>query len=362
MGDGTKENPFTREDVQKKIEEHNGTARYLDLSDKTFEEGIDLSELDLEGIVLRDARFPTHFEGQKLVGAKFNGSNLNRADFRNINLQYAQFGMLNKQPTRLEGADLRSTILLNANFQCADLSCAKFGKVENENFRPATLENTDFRKANLFLANFIGCYFYGTKLEGAYIRGADIYDAHLEEADWGSYVAGEEKKGEFYFAEYVYRRLKMWYTRTGLYDIAGEFFYREMEVKRTGLSWLKPKKKRWLRWGPLRGERVRLNVYRWLYGYGERPWRVVIWGGIVLFGLALIYFFFRGVAPHTLTVDAFLNSLYYSAVSFTALGYGPWFNASSVRSWVQGFGAAEAIIGVFAIALFLVTFTRKTIR
>jgi len=32
MGDGTQENPFTREDVLKKIEENGGTAKGLDLS------------------------------------------------------------------------------------------------------------------------------------------------------------------------------------------------------------------------------------------------------------------------------------------------------------------------------------------
>ena len=245
---------------------------------------------------------------------------------------------------------------------------------------PTMLDDTDFRGANLFRANFKGCYFYGTKLEGARIRGADILEAHLDEADWGSYKIGEEIKKDFYSALHYYRQLKVWYNNAGMYDTAAEFYYREMEAKRKYTQQKicyqleRPKHERFKKLKIIReffhliskqkdfGSWVRLWVYRLTCGYGEKPWRVVIWGISVLFGLALLYFFLRGVAPYTFTLQAFWSSLYYSAVSFTALGYGPWFSASSVRGWVQGVGAAEAIIGVFTIALFLVTFVRKMTR
>ena len=58
MGDGTKENPFTREDVLRLIEENGGKADGLDLSEKVFEGGIDLSGLNLKGIILDGASFP----------------------------------------------------------------------------------------------------------------------------------------------------------------------------------------------------------------------------------------------------------------------------------------------------------------
>ena len=342
-----KEKPLTRKDVERKIKEHDNIARGLDLSGKTFEEGIDLQALNLEGIILKDARFPTHFEGNELVGAKFNGSNLTAADLRNINLQYAQFGVCNGQTTCLEAADLRGTILLNANFQCADLSCAKFGKVDNEDFRPATLENTDFRKANLFLANFKGCYFYGTKLEGAFIRGADIYEAHLEEANWGNYIIGEEKKKEeLHFAGNVYRRLKIWYNRAGRYDIAGKFFFREQESYRKLVQFAKPR----------RIKQFWMLIWFWIYkltcGYGEKPQRVGISAAIVIFGSALSYW---GGGMDM------LYSLYFSAVSFTALGYGGWVYPPSA-SWMQTVGAIESFFGVSIMALFLVTFVRKMSR
>lgn len=367
MGDGSKENPYTREDVLEWIAHNDGRAAGLDLSLNQFEGGIDLSDLDLSGINLNSTR---------LFRANLNGSNLDGAVMQKAYLGYATFTPLKSKAASLQGIDLRNANLHDAEFRKADLTGAQFQATEIQavvhppqlqgkllELLPASLERTDFSYANLFRANFKGCYFYSTKLEGAFIRGADIFDAHLEQVDWGSYKIGEEsKKEELHFAESIYRRLKQWYMNAGHYDIAGEFLFREMEAKRKNLRWLQPPERRWLGWWPLRGQKVRLSVYKWLYGYGERPWRVVLWGLLVLFGLALIYFFLRGVAPYTLTTEAFLGSLYYSAVSFTALGYGPWFSPGSVRDWVQGVGAAESFIGVFMIALFLVTFVRKMTR
>jgi hypothetical protein len=57
------------------------------------------------------------------------------------------------------------------------------------------------------------------------------------------------------------------------------------------------------------------------------------------------------------------RSLYFSAVSFTAIGYGGWVTGADAPStWTKWFGVTESFIGVFLIALFLVTFTRRWTR
>ena len=346
---GTKENPLTREDVKAKIKEHGG-PKGLDLSENVFEEAIDLSDLDLHGIILKGSRFPTHFEGDQLMGAKFNGSDLFGADLRSINFKYAQFTMFNNQPTYLVIADLRGSSLLNTNFQGADLTRSKFGGVEEAGGYPAAMpDHTDFRGANLFGVNFKGCYFYGSKFEGAYIRGADIFDAHLEDVDWGNYKigeeTGEEKKRDFYSAENIYRRLKQWYTNAGRYDIAGEFFFREMTAQRNGIKWWpQPRHRLWSKFVSL------------ICGYGERPLRVIGWAASVVLVSALVYF----IAGSVWEWWAFWNSLYFSAVSFTALGYGSWLGMTN--DWIKGIGTFESFIGVFTMALFLITFVRKMTR
>ncbi len=309
MGDGTEKNPYTREDVLRLIKEHGGKAEGLDLIEKWFEKNIDLSKLDLWGIILKgDNLASAHLEGAILREAHLEGAYLGDAHLEGANLGAAHLEEAYLMEARLQGAYLGDAHLEGANLGAAHL-------------------------------------------EEAYLMEAQFSpETRLEAANWGNYILGEEKEGPFVWAEAIYRRLKIWYTEHGMYDIAGKFFYREMEARRKAQSWRKPHLKLW-NW-----------VMRLLCGYGEKPLRVVVSGISVLFVLALIYFFSRGVAPYNFTIEAFSSSLYYSAVSFIALGYGPWFSANSVRSWVQGVGVAEAFSGVFMMALFLVTFTRKMIR
>lgn len=157
---------------------------------------------------------------------------------------------------------------------------------------------------------------------------------------------GEERDKNYGAAKITYRRLKMWHTGAGMYDIASEFYYREMEAKRKDFkSYLKP-------WHL---NCLKLELSHLLFGYGERWERLLSWiaGFILLF--ALIYF-----AIGTLTPNTFLNSLYYSAVSFIALGYGSW--VKEATGWVKGLGVFETFLGFFMMTLLLVTFVRKWTR
>jgi len=129
-----------------------------------------------------------------------------------------------------------------------------------------------------------------------------------------------------------------------MYDIAGEFHYREMEARRK-LAWR-------IRRLPYA---LTMNALRFLYGYGERPERVIGWVAAVILGFALGHWLFGT------TSGGLWDALYYSAVSFTALGYGSW--APEPQGWAGKFlGVGESLLGVFMMALFLVTFTRKMTR
>jgi hypothetical protein len=344
MGDGTKESPYTREDVLRLIKENGGTAMGLNLSNLKFQDNIDLSGLNLSGIKLNFAR---------LFRANFDGSNLDSAELLGAKLQHATFNPLESKDAEPKNASLQVTglgdaDLTNAEFRQANITAARFQGQQQMTLptgesmilpQPAFLHGTDFRGANLFLANFKGCYFYGTKLEGAHIRGTDIYEAHLEEVDWGSYITGEETSKEFYFAEHVYRRLKLWYNAAGMYDTGAKFYYREKEANRKSLKWYS--RHRWT-----------LEALRLLFAYGEDWKRVFYWMAafVILFAVA---YYFGGKLE-------LLESLYFSAVSFTALGYGKW--AVEPIGWVKGLGALEAFVGVFMMALLLVTFVRKWTR
>ena len=306
---------LTREDVLRLLEEHGGPED-LDL------EQADLQEANLSGIDLHRANLGE----ANLQGAQLSDCNLHGAYLAEANLRQAT----------LEQADLHGATLSFADLQGAYLSHA--------NLQEATLVGSDLREAYLLRADLQSARLQQADLRRACLDLASLRDADLENANWGDYILRQEAAGNFRQEAPVYRALKQRHAEAGMYDIAGEFHYREMEVRRK-LAW---QERRF-------PNALGLNLSRWLYGYGERPQRVIGWAAAVVFGLALVHWTFGTVA------GGFLDALYYSAVSFPALGYGGW--APEPQGWAGRFlGAGESFLGVFMMALFLVTFTRKMTR
>jgi hypothetical protein len=277
MGDGTPQNPYTREDVLQLIEKNGRTAKGLDLSGNWFENGIDLSERNLDGIILK---------GAVLIAAQLKGASLQDA---------------------LKGTDLL----------------------------PAHLEG-----ANLFGADLEGAKLRGAHLEGVTLSYAKVSaDTRLEGTRWGDYILGEERGRYYQEAVDSYRQLKQWYTNAGISETAAKFYYREKEANKKLLKW--HSRHRWT-----------LEILWLLFAYGEDWKRVFYWMAAFLILFAAAYYFWGKLEP--------LDALYFSAVSFTALGYGKW--AVEPIGWVKGLGAFEAFVGVFMMALLLVTFVRKWTR
>lgn len=152
--------------------------------------------------------------------------------------------------------------------------------------------------------------------------------------------------------------VKQCYQRTGNYDEAGCFYYGEMELKRK----LARGRKRCL-----------IDLLRRTCGYGERPSLVLLNAFLVIFLWAVI-FSFTGISTHGVeeklalqldlseTLDTgihLLRCLYFSAITFTTLGYGD-YHPSSTSSQLAA--AAEAFLGILMTALFIFTFGRKMMR
>jgi len=321
--------PLTRDDVIRLIEENGGTADGLDLS------GADMRGIDLHG----DDDLPFLW-GIIAKGANLSPLPLPDGSSRVSNLRDASF----------LDADLRGAHLLRANLQGAHLV--------GTDLRGADLMDADLRGAHLGFVDIQGTQFVG------FLRPSR--ETELEGIDWGpGYILGDEQAGEFEQTMSTYRTLKSWHQEHGTYDVAGEFHYREWVCRRKTLwqlftrSWNWRNPSIWLKasfLSLLKGL-AQYVFYEELFGYGERPWRVVRAALVVVPGLALAYFFL-GSFPEGM--PSFIDVLYYSAASFTALGYGGW--VPQPDGWARYMGVAESFLGVFLIALFLVTFTRRWTR
>ena len=302
MRDGTRGNPCTRGDVLKLIKENGDMARGLDLSLKVFEAGIDLRGLVLNGIILRNTVF-----------------------LRTSKEALSQKGIEPREGEVWPLKDDIGSLLSYAHFEGAVLSAAH---LEEAYLADAHLKEAVSWSAHLKGANLWCAYPKGARLGSAHLEGAALSETHLfpetelQNVDWGNYILGEENmwKGEesimFDIAADTYRRLKQWYTNAGMYDVAGQFFFRKMTARKKKPKIIFPRKPFHWAWSKF------LSL---ICDYGEKPLRVIWWAALVVSGSAFIYFAIDSAREWRF----FGDYLYFSAVSFTTLDYGEWVKMSN---------------------------------
>jgi len=233
---------------------------------------------------------------------------------------------------------LNGSVLIGAHFEGSDLC---FSNLEEASLVDAHLEGTDLR-----LTQINGADFDGAHLEGASLFGTELSaETKLASVDWGNGTVGEEREGKYARAADVYRRLKIWHARSGIRDKAGQFYLQEKTAKRKSLRWWpNPIPKAWSHFLSL------------ICGYGEKWHRAVIIALVIIIGLAIVY-----QAGGAFSPSNFINSLYYSTVSFTVFGYFSWI--PEPLSWAKWLGAAEVVVGALIIAaLFTATLSRRMTR
>lgn len=276
------------------------------------------------------------------TGACLDGFILCRADLQNINL--VQHGV--KGGFCLRHGDLYRADLRGAHLFHIDLS-------------GTSLMKADCRDANLHFANLSGCNLLGARFDHAKIEniewGADLLQAQKGfECHW----RGEHANAldQFEQAEEICRNLRKVSERQGLFELAGKFFYAEMQMRRYQMP----------NYSVARFISKLVDVF---CGYGEKPLRVIGFS-LGLIALCAVLYFLLGVQgqQHLIRINFstdlysnaadFLRSLYMSVVTFTTLGYGD----ITPVGWSKIVAAFEAFTGSFTLALFVVVFVKKMTR
>ena len=217
----------------------------------------------------------------------------------------------------------------------------------------ARFANTHFVKG----ANFSEVKFSGqTDFDGVYSssRAVPVYDA---------IVFRQRRYGE---DESFWRFVKQSAQQAGYYQLAGECFYNE----RCARLW---KKFRGAAYESLSTSKklvcllsaVRLLPEfifgRLLFGYGERPVRVLVAGALIIVLCAFFYSHPGSLAYRDgLDGQSFLQGLYFSTITFTTLGYGDLYPAANGLSRLVAM--AEAIAGGCLMALFIVSLAKRFSR
>lgn len=266
----------------------------------------------------------------------------------------------------LRGACLENINLVNSGGKPYSLIQSDLRRV---NLQKAHLYQVNLSGSNLLKANLTGANLHFTNFTGCNLLGVNFKGARLDEVFWGERLLQEQQGFEkqanrqtseamslFQEAEEVARNIRRSCENQGLFARAGDFFYREMVIRRQ-------------RYPRFSYDRVLSRLVDLISGYGEKPRRVISFslGLIVLF--SFIYMLF-GIQESGRTIAYFsdqsvlsnlhnwLNALYYSVVTFTTLGYGDVTPTGPSRF----FAALEAFTGSFTMALFVVVFVKKMTR
>jgi len=160
------------------------------------------------------------------------------------------------------------------------------------------------------------------------------------------------------------RESRVLYSSLGLNDKASEVYIQECDERRSKSDGF---------------DKVKRNVYKYLSNYGENPWLVLVWSvGVIL--LWSWMFFLSGINvpgngnydciskveetgylcnEGAVTDEGYFTHLYFSAVTFSTLGYGDY---SPVEGFSRFLASVEALIGLILMSLFIATFLRKFSR
>lgn len=348
--------------------------------------------------------YKTSFKGYaRFIGADFQGY----ADFREAifeeaaNFWGATFeGDAHFEETTFKGdADFRKVkfLLLN-NFMGATFEGdADFG---NAIFSPGNKLNLKVREGGIisFKHAFLENVFLDLNLDDEVL--IDFTDTLLrntktKKKQIENHIL-QEKKEKFYEAQEIFLLLKNNFHSIGRYNDESWAFKKEKDMERRSYFFnsfaknMESKEKKsnfilffnWLK---------TKNFRKWLcscffniiYGYGERPQNVIFFALFIII-LFSIFFSILGIDSLEIvemksptvqeifnsnseiiskgnllnkTTNYFIDCLYFSAITFTTLGYGDF---RPLEGWGRILAGSEAFIGAFMMALFVYTFARRT--
>lgn len=274
----------------------------------------------------------TNLEGFKLANADLHGIKLMvKGKKEGVNLSYAD----------LYHADLSNTHLFHINLSHSSLM-------------KADLSEANLNLANLEDCNMLGTIFSHTKIEHIHWGKGIIQEREAFKEFKKRHM--EESMDFFEQGEEVYRNLRKLSESRGHFEHAGYFFHKEMVMRRYQMK-------------PFSFERMISRLVDLFCGYGEKPINVIFFSLCIILTSAVLFFFvgiqnegeftaFTLENSFFVNIMHFFNSLYFSVVTFTTLGYGD----ISPIGFSRLIAATEAFIGSFTLALFVVVFVKKMTR
>jgi uncharacterized protein YjbI with pentapeptide repeats len=283
------------------------------------------------------------------------------------------------------GCNLRGAKLVRANLKDAHLS---YSDLKGADFRGANLENAYLSDCNITGARFFGARLFNTKFRSNDFAGVTgLSKERFKGLRWGWFPIYRMLEEYPQQCEGVYRSLMAYFSSRGLFDDASWAAYKSLVMRHRLLSQRLSRSKLWgeelalamfndagratellqimpgispkkvsIRFVVARAaalfEWTKSFVLRVVVGYGEKPLRV-LWNALSAILLyAMIYQKIGAIND-----KSFVSCLYFSAITFTTVGYGDLAPHGAFRL----LAASEALVGVLLCGLFLFCLTRRSV-
>lgn len=222
-------------------------------------------------------------------------------------------------------------------------------------FRDVGFKNARFADCNLSQASFSACYLRRAKFEGC-----DLVNSHFDNCDFSQAVIADCRIDFASFRDSeiglqnirfradatplamvrVCRSLKLNAMSMGNFADAGQLTYLEKTHERRALHARKA-------WGPWLGSLLQ----SWLWGYGERPWRLALFMAfnIVVFGTLMH-------GAQALPGKAWWEHVYFSGITYLTIGYG---DLAPHGALARFLAVLEGGVGIGTFGMLIASVTKK---
>gem|GEM_PF-1762049 len=352
----------------------------------------DLSEAELSETDFSEAHlFDTDLSAADVSYVDFSGASLSETNLLETHLFSADLSEADVSDTDLSGANLSETdlsgiYLSDATARKTNFRSANFGNPDTDH-RPTNLENAVFRNADLRGADFTDARLDQIDLTDARIDAQTTFDAETiyeREEDVTSDVR-DDGDDAVPPSVWVHRRLERLHEENALSSVARQFHIRKQRARRRHHR----RKGEWLGWASL-------TLLGATMGYGEKPQRVLGTAGAVVGLWTLLYPLGNWIVPNPGTPEAaqrglddgtsaaaaavqypaypsslaelpayydavfgtLADSLYFSTVTFTTLGFGDF----SPVGFGRVLATVESALGVTLFAVLVFVLGRRAMR
>ncbi|HUQ74229.1 MAG TPA: pentapeptide repeat-containing protein [Burkholderiales bacterium] len=248
-----------------------------------------------------------------LRGLRIEQTQIDKAFLRNVNLRWAVF---------------KDVGFKNARFVGCNLSQVTFAE--------CYLRRAQFEKCDLVSARFESCDFSQAKITDSRIDFAGFKNCEvgLQNIDF-------QKDATPRAMVRVCRGLKLNAMSMGNFADAGELTYLEKTYERIGY-W---RERAWGRW-------LSSALQDWIWGYGEKPWRlaVVMVANIVMFGSIL--YAVDGLAAG----KTYWEYVYFSGITYLTVGYGDLAPDTPLARFIS---VVNAGTGIASLGMLIASITKK---